>query len=138
MTNTVLQPSSQLFDMYKLENKIAISLFYRGQMLPFEVMRSLDKIKTEKPGFCCFEEWSPLGFKVTVNDFSLRHNKRSSSLSSPSCCSLTSSLEFTFPLAHQNHKFDILYAKRAFVHHFIKHGLEEQLMSEAREDLAAL
>jgi hypothetical protein len=38
-----------------------------------------------------------------------------------------------------NHSFDVLYARRAFVHHYLRSGLEvESYFSEAREDLAAL
>ncbi|CAF4632119.1 unnamed protein product [Rotaria magnacalcarata] len=55
-----------------------------------------------------------------------------------SAVALANSTALVDAWARINLKFDLMYSKRAFVHWYIKEGMEENDFSEARENLAAL
>ena len=140
ITSACFDPNNQMVKCDPSLGKYTAScnFIYRGGVTSKEASTISQYIETNFNIGDQFVDWSPIHYRNNV--ISQIAGTPGGDLASPprSACMVSNTTAIAEAWARLNHKFDLMYAKRAFVHWYIREGMEEEEFVVAREDVGFL
>ncbi|XP_044736094.1 tubulin alpha chain-like isoform X1 [Chrysoperla carnea] len=138
ITNECFEPASQMLKVdARLGAYLSCCFIYQGDVNAGDINNCVNALKTNRN--LHFIEWSPSGFKIAINPVPPMAVVGGDLGPVPrSLCLLSNSSAIKTVWIRLLNKFDSMYKKRAFVHHYVGEGMEEGEFKNARDDIEAL
>ncbi|XP_050702037.1 tubulin alpha-4 chain-like isoform X2 [Eriocheir sinensis] len=116
----------------------ACCLLYRGDVTPVDVNTAIAYIKARRK--FDFVDWCPTGFKIGINPKGpyASPGQRHFGVPRSALCMLASNSAIAELWGTLTDKFDLMFAKGAFLHWYLSEGMDMEQLVDARNDLAAL
>lgn len=116
---------------------MACCLLYRGDVVAKDINEAIRFVKNQRK--IQFVNWCPTGFKIGINSKPPTFDRSADFLPPARGVALiASNTAIKSAFAALNKKFDLMFARRAFVHWYVNEGMEPTELEEARYNLAVL
>ena len=142
MTSACFDPNNQMVKCDSSLGKYTASccFLYRGDVSLTAMGAAINYIKKKGTIDDQFVDWYPIHDHYKTGAISQTPAAPGGDLASVprSVCMLSNTTAIAEAWARLNHKFDLMNAKRAFVHWYVREGMEEEEFAVARQDLAFL
>uniref|UniRef100_A0A1Q3FSQ6 Tubulin alpha chain n=1 Tax=Culex tarsalis TaxID=7177 RepID=A0A1Q3FSQ6_CULTA len=138
ITYECFEPENQLVKCDPRSGKyISCCMLYRGDVSPVDINRSIQDVKARSS--VNFVDWCPTGFKIGIN-YQAPISVPGGDLAKVdrAVCMLSNSTAVKSAWERIADKYDLLFERKVFFHHFLDEGLEESDLCDAKENMTAL
>ncbi|KFB44613.1 AGAP002770-PA-like protein [Anopheles sinensis] len=138
LTQQCFEPTNQLVKCDPRTGRyMSCCLLYRGEVSPIEINRSLQELRRNRS--VRFVDWCPTGFKIGINyQPPIAVPGSDLARTDQALCVLSNNTAVKSAWSRVAGKYQQLYERRAFLHHYLDEGIEEPDLAEALENIRTL